>query len=76
MEPAARFQRAVSVTAMHGNKPKVQPHVIWILDQTITEILVPFEQHIASHIVISVLEFLLELLPLLWVPCIQYPVPE
>ncbi|KAF8428888.1 hypothetical protein L210DRAFT_3327899, partial [Boletus edulis BED1] len=80
-EPAARFQRAVSVTAMHGDKPKVQSHVIVKHDDgyrigTITEILVPFEQHVASHIVISVLEFLPELHPCLRVPCIRYPVPE
>jgi len=79
--PATRFQRAVSVTAQHGDKSKVQLHVVVKHNDgyqigKITEILVPFQQHVASHIVISILDFLPELHPRLRVPCIRYPVPE
>ncbi|KAG8217159.1 hypothetical protein J3R82DRAFT_5223 [Butyriboletus roseoflavus] len=43
---------------------------------SIKKILVSFNQHIASHVVISLLEFLPELHTSLCVPCIKYPVEE
>ena len=81
MVPAAQFQRAVCVTEKHGDKPKVKLHVIIKWNNMyqigkIIEILVPFEQRIASHIIISLLKFLLELHPHLCVPHIQYRTPE
>ena len=81
VEMAAQFQRAASITAKHGDAPRLESHVIvehhneyWI--GKITEILVPTEQQIASHVIISLLEFLPEIHPQLHMLCIRYPVPE
>ncbi|KAG6376770.1 hypothetical protein JVT61DRAFT_1794 [Boletus reticuloceps] len=81
MVPTTRFQQAASVTAKHGDRAVVQKHVVikhddeyWI--GKITEILVPFEQNIATHVVISVMEFLPELHCRLHMPCVKYPMPE
>ncbi|KAI6008574.1 hypothetical protein EDC04DRAFT_2581978 [Pisolithus marmoratus] len=75
------FFKVKSFIAVQGDKCKVGAHVIVKLGNAhqigvIKEILVPFEQHLASHIVISLLEFLPELHPHLHVPCIRYPVQE
>ncbi|KAF8430572.1 hypothetical protein L210DRAFT_1019310 [Boletus edulis BED1] len=79
--PTTRFQSAVSVTAMHGDRAVVQKHVIIKHDDEfrigkITEILVPFEQSIATHVVVSIMEFLPELHCRLHMPRVKYPMPE
>lgn len=76
-----QFYQVTSFTAAEGDKPKVQSHVIIKLHNehrigTVREVLVPVEKHLASHVVISLFEFLPGLHPRLRVPCIKYPTPE
>ena len=76
-----QFYQVMSFTAAEGDKPKVQSHVViklcneyWI--GTVREVLVPVKKCLASHVVISLFEFLPGLHPHLCVPCIKYPTPE
>ena len=75
------FYQVTSFTAAQGDKPKVQTHIIikhhvGYRISAIKEILVPAEQRVASHVVISLLEFIADPHPRLRVPCIKYPTPE
>ncbi|KAF8438190.1 hypothetical protein L210DRAFT_3679452 [Boletus edulis BED1] len=72
----ARFHKATSFTAAKGDKPKVGTHVVVMYDGgyhlgMVKEILVPCQQRITSHVVISLWEFLPELHAQLHVPCIK-----
>ena len=76
-----QFYQVTSFMAAEGDKPKVQSHVViklhneyWI--GTVREVLVPVKKCLASHVVISLFEFLPGLHPCLRVPCIKYPTPE
>ena len=76
-----QFYKVTSFTATERDKPKVQGHIIikhharyWI--STIKEILVPFESHLASHVTISLFEFLPGLHPHLHAPCLKYSMSE
>ena len=76
-----RFYQVTSFTAAEGDKPKVQGHVIikhcdGYRIGMIREILAPFERRLASHVTISVFEFLPGLHPRLRVPCLKYATPE
>ena len=76
-----QFYKVTSFTAAEGDKPKVQGHVIikhhaGYRIGTIKEILVPFESRLASHVTISLFEFLPGLHPRLRAPCLKYPTPE
>ena len=42
----------------------------------ITEILIPFEQTIATHVVINIMEFCPKLHHQLHMPCVKYCMPE
>ncbi|KAH0825930.1 hypothetical protein J3R83DRAFT_7620 [Lanmaoa asiatica] len=68
----ARFYKATSFTAVQGDKTRVGTHVIIKHGK----VLVPVEQCQATHVAISLLEFLPELHPQLCVPRIKYPMPE
>lgn len=77
----AWFYKAASFTAAQGDKTGVGTHVIIKYGSEyqigcVNEVLVPVEQHQATHVAISLLEFLPELHPQLHVPCIKYPMPE
>lgn len=67
--------------AAQGDKPKVGSHVVVKYGGqyhigTVKEILVPFEQRLTSHVVVTIWEFLPELHTQLRVPCIKYPAQE
>ncbi|KAI9571213.1 hypothetical protein HD554DRAFT_1998148, partial [Boletus coccyginus] len=77
----AQFYRATSFTAAQGDKTGVGTHVIIKYGSEyqigcVKEVLVPVEQRQATHVAISLFEFLPKLHPQLRVPCIRYPTPE
>jgi hypothetical protein len=76
-----QFCKAASFTASQGDKAGVGMHVIIKHGSEyqigrITEVLVPVNQRHATHVAISLLEFLPELHLQLRVLCIKYPMPE
>lgn len=75
------FHTTISFTAAQGDKPKVGTHVIVKYSGvyqigTVKKILVPCKQRLASHVVISLWEFMPELHAQLRVPCIKQPAEE
>ncbi|KIJ11470.1 hypothetical protein PAXINDRAFT_84506, partial [Paxillus involutus ATCC 200175] len=77
----SHFYKLKSFVAKEGDQINLKSHVIFnhgdgLRVGKVAEILMSTEQRIASHVVVSLLDFLPHPHPHLHVPCIKFPAPE